>query len=448
MCLLGVSMPVADRAAAYLVVGAGSSGLVALKSLRALGLAAEAVEREDDVGGNWYFGKPHSSVAASTHLISSKALTEYTDFPFPAQVPEFPSHRQALDYLRAYTDHFGLRPHIEFNTRLQRLEPVEGGWRAVVQRPDGGVEDRRYRGVVIANGHNWDPRWPELPGQFSGSLLHACQYKTPDVLRGRRVLVIGGGNSGCDIAVDAAHHAAEAWISLRRGYHYLPKFWRGRPIDAVGERLQRWHAPLWLRRGLAQVVVRLTLGAPEQIGLPRPDHRLFETHPIINSQLPYHVAHGRIGVKPDVAELRGPRVVFRDGSELEPDVIVCATGYRVTIPFIDPALLRWRDGGPDLYLNVFHPERDDLFVAGLIQPDSGQWGLVDLQSQAIARFAAAVARGGPAAAWFRGVKSGRGPDLSGGVRYLASPRHRFEVDHYGYRRRLERLLGEFTRRGA
>jgi cation diffusion facilitator CzcD-associated flavoprotein CzcO len=430
----------------YGVIGAGASGLTVVKNLRQLDLPCECLEREDEVGGIWYYGRPHSSVYDSTHLISSKRLTEFTDFPMPQEWPPYPSRQLAFDYLRAYARHFRLYESIRFGATVERVRPVHRAeapscpwWEVVLS--DGQV--RRYRGLVIANGHNWDPNWPRFAGRFEGLMLHSCQYKTPDVLRGKRVLVVGAGNSGCDIAVESAQHAAQTVQSVRRGYHYLPKFFGGWPADEVGEWMLRWRLPLAVRRWIAGFSTRIALGRPERYGLPRPDHRLFETHPIINSQLLYYVGHGRIRIKPDVAALCGREVRFADGSREPFDVIVCATGFRISFPFIEQQWLAWERGRPSLYLNVFHPQFDNLCVAGLIQPDSGQWGLVDYQAQLIARFFWAMEQRLPAAERFRKLKSGPQPDLGHGIRYIPSPRHLLEVEHFAYRRRLQRLLKLF-----
>jgi cation diffusion facilitator CzcD-associated flavoprotein CzcO len=429
-----------DRSSKYCIIGGGSSGLAALKNFRQLGIPCDCLERNDDVGGNWYYGKPGSSVYASTHLISSKRLTEYTDFPMPREWPDFPSRELAWEYLRNYAKHFGLYDAIEFNTSVDRAEPDGDGW--LVTLSDGHV--RRYRGVVIANGHNWDPKWPSYPGKFTGTVLHSCQYKTPDVLWGKRVLVVGGGNSGCDIAVESAQHAAKTFHSLRRGYHYVPKFVFGRPADAGHERYLRWGVPLFLRRFVSGLMTRLILGRPERFGLPKPDHKLFESHPIINSQMFYYAGHGRLKPKPDIAELCDDRVRFVDGSEEPIDVIIYATGFNITLPFIDRSLLNWHDGRPELFLNVFHPERDNLFVIGLIQPDSGQWGLVDYQSQLVARFVRALGRDPAQAERLRRRKSAERVDLGNGIRYVNSTRHLLEVEHFSYRRRLQKLIGELS----
>lgn len=421
----------------FCIVGAGSSGLTVLKNFRAAGIPCECVEKNAQVGGIWNYGSPGSSVYRSTHLISSKRLTEFTDFPMPKAYPPFPSAAQVAQYLHSYADHFGLHESIELNSPVEWIEPHKSsGWNVCLA--DG--QQRHYRGVVIANGHNWDPNWPNVPGEFSGKVLHSAQYKTPDQIAGQRVLVVGAGNSGCDIAVEAAQNAEETYQSVRRGYHYLPKFLLGRPLDSCGEWLLRWRTPLWLRRWIVRQSVGLALGFPEQYGLPAADHKLFETHPIVNSQMLYYVGHGRIRVKPALTELCGDRVRFADETEQPIDTIIYATGFKISFPFIDPAELNWKDGAPDLYLNLFHPERDDLFVAGLIQPDSGQWGLVDYQAQLLARYLTQLAAGHRRAARLQARKRTERPSLSGGVRYVRTTRHRLEVEHFSYRRKLQKLL--------
>lgn len=424
----------------FCILGAGTSGLAVAKNFLAGGIPFDCLEREDDVGGNWYFGSPASSVYASTHLISSKQLTEYTDFPMPDYYPEYPDWELVWDYVHDYALTFKLYDHIQFKTSVERLEPDEEGWRVTL----AGGEERMYRGVVIANGHNWKPRLPNYPGEFTGEALHSAQYKTPDVLRGKRVLVVGGGNSGCDLAVEAAIHADTALHSLRRGYHVLPKFFKGLPSDQFNEWMLRWRLPLWMRRLGGALVIRWVLGPPEASGLPRPDHRLFESHPIINSQLHYRIAHGDLAIRPDIQRLDGNRITFVDGSQDEIDLIIYATGFEVCFPFIEPQHLNWKDGAPDLFLNVFHPERDDLFVAGLIQPDSGQWGLVDYQAQLITRYLQALSGKPRVARWFADMKRTARPKLHGGIRYLDSPRHRLEVEHFSYRRHLQKLIARLT----
>jgi cation diffusion facilitator CzcD-associated flavoprotein CzcO len=434
-----------DRSHTYCVIGAGSSGITAAKNLKEMSIPYDVYEREDDIGGNWYFGRQHSSVYRSTHLISSKPLTEYIDFPMPREYPDYPSHEQVLAYFHAYVRHFDLERDIHFNTEVERVEPVDGGalWDVTVYH-QGERQTLRYRGVIICNGHNWHPKFPEYPGIFTGQKLHSSEYKTPDVLEGRRVLVVGAGNSGCDIAAESATHATRTFLSTRRGYYYMPKFFFGMPMDQVGERLLDLGVPLGIRRAIAGVTYRMAVGDLSRYGAKRPDHRLFETHPIVNSQLPYFMAHGDVINKPDIREYDGDDVVFVDGSRETIDLIIYATGFRIVFPFMDHALLNWRHDHPGLYLNVFHPTYDNLFVVGLIQPDSGQWGLEDRQAKAIARFIRCQEVVPATAARLRELKKRGQENYGGGVKYKESTRHYVEVEHHSYRKRLDALIGELA----
>jgi cation diffusion facilitator CzcD-associated flavoprotein CzcO len=429
-------MSIVDRSGRYCVIGAGSSGLAAAKNLRQLGIAVDVLERNREIGGNWCYGQPNSRVYASTHTISSKRLTEYTDFRMPGHFPSFPHHSQVFEYLKAYAARFGLYELIEFEAAVERVEPDGPLWQ--VRLASG--ECRHYAGVVVANGHNWDPRWPDFPGEFAGRVMHSADYKTPDVLHGQRVLVVGAGNTGCDIAVEAALHAEAVFHSMRRGYHFIPKFLFGRPSDMVGEKLLRLGLPDRVRRFVVRNVLKLAVGDLARYGLPPPDHALFATHPIINSQLPYYVGHGRIRPKPNVERLAGDRVRFVDGSAEAVDLIIYATGYRISFPFLDARYLNWKDGRPQLHLNVFHPQYDNLFVVGLIQPDSGQFGLVDCQSQLVARFIVAARAGSSEADRFRQAKAAAAGADTRSKHYLDTPRNLLEVEHFSYRKRIEREI--------
>lgn len=431
----------------WCVVGAGPSGLAALKNLIALGIPAVGLEREDDIGGNWYFGSGASAVFESTRLISSKTLTAFVDHPMPREWPAYPDHRRCLEYLRGYARRFGLRDRIRTGTAVERIEPRDGGgWR--VTTTSGPID---CRGVVIANGHNRLPRLPDWPGRFSGTLLHAADYASPVdpvPLAGRRVLVVGGGNSGCDIAVETSRHASLTVHSVRRGYHVVPRFIMGRPSDLRGERLLRMGLPIWLRRVVSMRAIDREIGLAWRHGLPRPDHRLWDTHPVINSELLARIDAGAILPRGDVARLEEDGVTFADGTRERFDVIICATGYRLALPFIDPVHLDAVDGAPSLFLHTLHRRRDDVAVCGLIQPDSGQWGLTDLQGMLIARMALASVAGPLAAAHLHRQRSrpGDGIPRPRGIDYVDSPRHRWEVEHHSYRRRLERLIDALDRR--
>lgn len=436
----------AEAAGRVCVVGAGSSGLAAARNLLQQGFAVDVLEREDDLGGNWNYGRPFARVYRSTHTISSKPGTEYPDYPMPASYPDYPHHTQILAYLRSYAGHFGVTPCIRFGTPVEGVKPERAGDRGTGWLVTAHGATTRYAAVVIANGHNWSPKTPPYPGTFTGETMHSAHYRTADVFVGKRVLVVGGGNSGCDIVVEAAQFGEKAWHSTRRGYYYMPKYLFGRPSDQVGDQMLALGLPLWLRRLIARVSYRVLVGAPARMGLPQPDHALFETHPVVNTLLPYYVGQGDVTPKPDIARFEGKTVHFVDGSSCEVDLIVFSTGYNIEFPFIDRAHLNWVDGRPRLHQHVFHPIYDTLFVAGLIQPDSGQFGLVHWQTKALAAFLRAALDGRPSAQWLRDAKREPGTGYASPIRYKDSTRHYVEVEHWEYRKGLERTVQKLAAR--
>lgn len=421
----------------FCIVGAGPSGLAAMAQFKQHDIAFDGFEREAGVGGVWNFEQASGSVYENTHFISSKRLSEYPDFPMPSEYPPFPHHRQALAYLQSYAKHHDLYSHIEFESRILNIELHDNLWRVEIE---GEPAPRHYAGLVIANGHHHKPLWPQYPGEFAGEQIHAKKFKHVDQLKGKRVLVVGAGNSGCDIAAEAAGHADAAFISMRRGYHFLPKFMYGKPIDEAGERLLKWGVPLWLRRLIAWYGLRIAVGDPSRYGLPKPDHRLFETHPIINSQLLYHAGHGKIGVRPDIRKLHADEVEFTDGAREQVDLIVWATGYEITFPFLQNGAVPFVDGVPDLHLQFMHRTRDDFFIIGMVQPDSGLWPLSYFQAKLAARYIAGLRTDPPSVEWLTKQKEIATTANKGGIRYVGSPRHRLEVEHFSYKRQLQQII--------
>ncbi len=431
-----------DRGDAWAVVGAGPHGLSALKNLLQVGIDADGYERDSDLGGNWNFHAENSRVYESTHLISTKPFTQFPDFPMPDSFPDYPSHWQVHRYFRAYADHFGLFDHLYLNTEVVNVVPAgDDRWNVTVRdRHTGEETTRQYAGVVIANGHNWWPKIPEYPGQdtFTGEILHSANYKSADAVRGKRVLVVGAGNTGCDVAVESAQNARQTYHSTRRGYYYNPKYAFGRPSDQTADLLLAMRLPLGLRRVMFKTVLRLTVGDFEKFGLRKPDHEFFETHPIVNQQLVYYVGHGDIRPRPDIARFDGGTVHFADGSSAEVDTVVFCTGYLARFPFLDESYLNLDGDHPVLARQIFTPSTPTLAVSGLIQPDSGQWTIAHWQGMLIATYAALRERDPRAAQrFYERMVAETGVRFTGGTDYKDSTRHYYEIAHQEYLRAIE-----------
>ncbi|MFP4635763.1 MAG: flavin-containing monooxygenase [Nitriliruptoraceae bacterium] len=440
-----------DRRDRVLVVGAGSSGLAAAKNLRERGFAVDVIEREQVLGGNWNVEVGSSRVYDSTYMISSKPFTQFPDFPMSDADPDYLHHTQVLAYLQRYAAHFGVDRLIELGTEVTAARPLSsGGWQVELSGPEGAAT-RSYGHLVVANGHNWHPKWPTYPGQdtFTGELIHAADHQHADRFDHRRVVVIGAGNTGCDLAVEAAQRASAVHHSTRRSYWYAPKYTMGRPTDQVSELIFSLRLPMRLTQALFEATARLTVGRYERFGLPTPDHRFLETHPIVNQQLLYHVGHGAITPVPDIDHFDGDEVVFTDGERTTADLVVFATGYLIRFPFLADDTFPGEPGRPLLYRNVLHPDRGDISVIGLIQPDSGQFCLVHWQTVLLAR-CLELQRQDPAAAreYLARARAHLDERGQGGIELIDSTRHYVEVEHADYIRLLARDIHELEGRLA
>lgn len=430
-----------DRGDRLLVVGAGPGGLAAARWLTACSVPFDLVERQRDVGGIWDIDAPGSPMYESAHFISSKTLSAFRDLPMPESYPDYPSHAQVLAYLRAYADRHGVRAHAEFGTEVAAARPAsatEGGATEWIVDLGSG-ERRRYGGVVVASGFQWTPSLPEIPMRFDGEVLHSSAYRSHRQAAGRRVLVVGGGNSGCDIAVDVAGSASRAFLSLRRGYWFIPKHLFGMPADVFGHRGPE--LPHWIEQPVFERMLRLLLGDLTRLGLPKPDHRLFETHPVLNTQVLHALGHGDLAVKPDVRELRDRRALFADGSEEEIDLVIFATGYRRVVPVLPPHVHAEGDVS-SLFLNLCSRRHSTLFVLGFFETDAGAYPILDLQAELVARLLRARREAPERAARFERRLNGAPPDFSAGVRFLGVDRMGNYVRCRPYTRYLEEAIRE------
>lgn len=411
------------------IVGAGSSGVAAAKALKEKGVPFECFELGSDIGGMWRYENDNglSSAYRSLHIDTSRNNLGYSDFPIAAHYPDFLSHYQVMEHLEAYAERFGVRPHIRFRTRVEDVRPAaHGAWDVRLQ--DGEV--RRYRAVLVANGHLWDPRYPDFPGSFSGTAMHSHYYRTAEPFRDKNVLIVGIGNSAVDIAVDVCKTAKSTILSTRRSAWIMPKYIMGIPTD-------RWSAffsrklklPTRVTRALIRRLMFLAVGDQARYGVPRPKHSIWQEHATLSQELLPYVGHGWIRIAPNAKELRGDCVAFENGEVAPVDAIIYATGYRTRFPFIDPSLFEVRDGSVSLYRRMVPPHLPGLYMVGLVQPIGPTIPLVEIQ----ARWLASVLAGETALPGRETME--REIALHAGriaKRYIGSARYTLEVDFREY----------------
>lgn len=423
-----------DTSQQIALIGAGPCGLAAARAFSRHGIAFQGFEAHSDVGGLWNIHNPRSTVYDSAHLISSKRMTEFTEFPMDETVADYPSHKELLPYFQAYARHFDLHRHFRFGTRVLKIEPLRDDpdtpWCVTSQDADGTITSANYKGAVLANGTLAEPNQPRWPGHFSGELMHTSAYRQARQFDGKRVLIVGAGNSGCDIAVDAVHHAQQIDISVRRGYYFVPKYVFGVPADTVGGKIR---LPRALKQFIDSTILKWFTGDPVRFGFPQPAYRMYESHPVVNSLILYHIGHGDVKVRADIERLDGHTVHFKDGSQQDYDLIMAATGYKLHYPFIDRALLHWQGMAPRLYLNIFSPRFARLAVLGMVEASGLGWQGRYEQAELVARYFKGLDSGSPAARRLDALRQGPSPDLSGGYRYLPLERMAYYVNKDAYR---------------
>lgn len=418
----------------YAVIGAGPSGLAAARALQKRGIAVDGYESSHGVGGLWDIENPRSTMYESAHLISSRTTTEFAEFPMRSRV-DYPGHRVLKQYFEDYARHFALSSLFRFDTRVTHLEQRDDGWDLTSTGP-GGEETRRYAGVVLANGTLAEPNVPTFPGEFTGELLHTSAYKSPDQLKGQRVLLIGAGNSGCDIAVDAVHHAASVDMSVRRGYYFVPRYLFGKPSDTLN---QGRPLPARIKQAVDSRVLRAFTGDPVRFGFPKPDYRIYESHPIVNTMILNHLGQGDLRIRPDIDRFDGATVHFRDGTSDDYDLVLLATGYTLDYPFVDRKHLHWRGASPRLFLNVFPASFNGLYVMGMIEASGIGWQGRYEQADLLAAYLEAVEEDPARAARFRDRVTGTPwPDVTGGYHYLGLDRMAYYVNKDAYRGAVRR----------
>ena len=421
------------------VIGAGPSGIAAAKNCLESGLDVVVFEKNDKVGGNWVFNAKtgHSSVYENTHIISSKTWSVYEDFPMPDDYPDYPSHAQLQAYFESYARHFGVYDRIRFGTAVKHVtRDAAGTWQVAFVDETGNERTETFDVLMVANGHHWDPKHPEYPGEFTGRYLHSHDFKSVDeTWRGKNVLVIGGGNSACDVAVEAARVAGKVCLSMRSPQWFIPKFIFGKPADVFAAR-----TPAWVPRKVKQQVLGCLLSALQgsyaDYGLPVNTQPVLSHHPTLNSDVLDYIRHGRILPRPAIAALHGAEVEFVDGRREAFDIVCACTGFWTTFPFFDREFVDFKHAEKiPLYRKMMHADYDNLYFIGLFQPIGCIWPMADYQAKiACLEILGRYQRPKDMAAAIARETSNPHFAFSGGQRHAA------EVDYLTFRGELAREL--------
>ncbi|GAY14345.1 NAD(P)/FAD-dependent oxidoreductase [Mycobacterium sp. shizuoka-1] len=371
------------------VIGAGISGLTSGKMLKDYGVPYTTFELSDRIGGNWAFANPNglSSAYRSLHIDTSKQRLSFRDFPIPDHFPSFPHHSDIKNYLDSYAETFGLLENIEFTNGVQHAAlGADGRWEITDQR--GAT--REFDLLVVGNGHHWDARYPDFPGEFTGETIHSHHYidpQTPLNLTGKRILVVGIGNSAADITVELSSKTLQNTVTLstRSSAWIVPKYIAGRPADSIARTSP--HIPLSWQRKFQQLLAPAMGINPQLYGLPAPNHKLFEAHPTQSVELPLRLGSGDVIPKPNVSRLDGDTVHFDDGTSGVFDMIIYATGYNITFPFFAPDFISAPDNAIRLYKRMFLPGMDNLVFIGFAQAVPTLFPFIECQAKLLAAYA-------------------------------------------------------------
>ena len=416
------------------IIGAGCSGLTTLKNMIQANVGEViCFEQNDQIGGNWLFSEKesHSSVCETTHIISSKTMSSFEDFPMPENYPDYPSHQQVWRYFYNYATHFNLFAHIQFNTKVIEAK-IQEDERWELTLSTGEIKTFNY--LLIANGHHSKPRIPEDLTSFKGELIHSHLYKTNKPFSGKKVLVVGAGNSGCDCAVEISRVAEYTAISVRNPQYIIPKFFLGKPTDTFNKGMA-W-LPTFISNPLRRLAVFIQVGRYKDYGLPEPDFAVTKVHPTLNSELLYKIRHGKVTPRTGIKKIEDKEVYFQDSKHENFDIIIAATGYKISFPFFSKQFIQWEEGDSvPLYLRMFHPEYKNLIFIGLFQPQGAVWPLSDYQAKLAAKY---IMKKWKPEGDVKLLAEKDANDIS--KEFLSAKRHTIEVHYQSFMNKLKKEL--------
>lgn len=429
------------------VVGAGAAGICGAKHMLEEGCDVTLYEIGSSVGGMWVYQNDNqrSSAYRTLHINTARDLTNFSDFRFDSSVPPFPSHWDMAKYLQAYADHFGVTPHIRFNSKVTRISPSakftpeQPRWRIDTERGETIEHDT----VIVASGHLTKPlEVPAFRDGFKGEYLHSHDYKEPAPYVGKRVCIIGVGNSALDIASDLAMTSARTVLVARSNALIIPKLVFGRPFwDTIRHFYKPW-VPASVRTKALKSLVYMVHGDMAGLGFPPTAKKV---HATSNANIVNHIMYRRVLVKQGIERINGQRLTFTDGVSEEFDTLIAATGYRIDLDFIGKSVLDIRENGLDLYMRIVPPDWRGLYFLAFFNSDTALNWICEGQIRWLREFEMGRADLPPKATMLAEIEARRE-----WVRrnFKETSRHEIEVEHMPYFADLKRSLREAQKRAG
>lgn len=416
------------------IIGAGASGLAAAKALKDKNIDFDWYEKGSYIGGIWKYQNDNkvSACYKSLHINTSKQIMSYSDFPMPDDYPNYPSHELIYNYFVDYARNNGLLNKVQFKSEVKRVEKLaDNQYKVTIE----GKEPKIYEHVLVCNGHHWKPKYPEFKGSFTGKTMHSHDYKTFDGFEDKKVLIVGIGNSAVDIACELTKVADKVVISTRSGAHVVPKYFFGLPTDHLTGLQPLPFLPVEIQRTFLQGMLLIARGKQENYGLPQPKRKLLSEHPTISQELLHYAGHGEITFKPNIKELKGEEVIFEDGTSESFDIIIYATGYYISFPFLDSSVVDTTNNEVELYLKVIPPHHKGLYFIGLIQPLGPIMPLSEVQSIWVAHLISGKCQLPSATEMEKRIREDKEKMQK---RYGKSTRHTIQVDYTPYKTLIEK----------
>ncbi|KAJ6711045.1 INDOLE-3-PYRUVATE MONOOXYGENASE YUCCA3-RELATED [Salix koriyanagi] len=320
------------------IVGAGPSGLATAACLRDQGVPFAVLEKEDCIASLW---QKRTYDRLRLHL--PKQFCQLPKLPFPEDFPEYPTKKQFVEYLESYAKHFEISPKFNEYVQSARYDEISSLWRVKTASTGGSNRTEvEYicRWLVVATGENAEGVMPEIEGlsEFGGEVMHACSYKSGQKFSGKKVLVVGCGNSGMEVSLDLCNHNAFPSMVVRSSVHVLPREIMGKSTFELAVLLMKW-LPLWLVDKLMLILAWLVLGNTDKYGLKRPStgpltlKNTMGKTPVLDIGALEKIRSGDINVVPGIKRFTRGQVELVNGEILDIDSVVLATGYRSNVPY-------------------------------------------------------------------------------------------------------------------